>query len=130
MPVIYISERPKSDIQLFYDFYVNNLKKNKVYTLRDYYEDKLVIKANESTINKLLDNLKKLYLTEEKHNDNEIDVTTHQSKVYFKNGLRGKYNALDDTIEYSAEDYSCRKEIESTSYGDRLIYTCEYKDED
>ena len=73
---------------------------------------------------------KKLYLIEEERQDNEINVIVHDDKVYFANGLEGKYNAIDDTITYDVEDYSCKKEIESTKYGERIIYTCDYKEEE
>lgn len=44
-----------------------------------------------------------------------------------KNGLKEQYNAIDDTIKYEEENYSCIKELEKTEYGDRIIYTCDYK---
>ena len=50
-----------------------------------------------------------------------------ENKVHFKNGLKGQYNAIDDSIKYDNENYSCIKELEKTEYGDRIIYTCDYK---
>ena len=130
LPVIRIGQFDNGKFKTFYDLFIKNLKKNKVYTFADYGSDPLVIKANEETINKLIENMKKLYLIEENRNNNEIDITIHDDKVHFKNGLEGNYNGIDDTIEYDEEDYSCKKEIETTKYGDRIIYTCNYKEEE
>ena len=124
LPVIKVTETYKDGAKEFYEFFIKNLKDNKVYTFDEYGEDSLVIKANEATVNKLRDNLKKLYLVEEKTNNNEIDVTIHQSKVHFKYGLEGEYNGIDDTITYDEDDYTCKREIEATPYGDRIIYIC------
>ena len=128
MPVITIVENDNGDVKAFYNLFIKNLKKNKIYTFGEYGNDPLVIKANEDTINKLIDNQKKLYLVEENRHDNEIDVIVHDSKVHFKNGLRGEYNGLDDTIKYDEENYSCNKDIEKTEYGEKFIYTCDYQE--
>ena len=126
MPVIEISQTDNGNIKAFYNFIIKNLKKNKIYAIDEYGADPLVIKANEETINKLIENQKKLYLIEEERGENEINIKVHDDKVYFPNGLEGEYNALDDTVTYDVEDYSCMKEIEATPYGEKYIYTCDY----
>ena len=126
MPVLKIAQNDNGDFKIFYNLFVKNLKKNKIYTFGSYGEDPLVIKANENTINKLIENQKKLWLVEEERKDNQINITSYYDKVYFPNGLEGKYNAIDDTITYYENEYSCKKEIESTKYGERIIYTCDY----
>jgi len=128
LPVISVVENSK-DIKVLFEFFIKNLKDNKVYTFNEYGTDPLVIKANETTINNLINNLKKLYLVEEENNGNEIIINVQNSKVHFKNGLRGEYNGLDDTIEYYEDDYSCKKEIEATPYGERFIYICNEKED-
>lgn len=126
MPVLKVSQNDNGDFKRFYNLFIKNLKKNKIYTFGTYGEDPLVIKANENTINKLIENQKKLWLVEEERKDNEINIYVYYDKVYFPNGLEGKYNAVDDTITYYENEYSCKKEIESTKYGERIIYTCDY----
>ena len=130
LPVIQVDQKFKDNFKELFDFFVENLKKNKVYTLRDYSKEPLVIKAKKETINKLVENVKKLYLVEETKTDNEITISIKKDKVYFKNGVKGRYNAITDTIEYDVDNYSCKKEIENTKYGDRIIYTCSYTEDD
>lgn len=130
MPVLKIAQNDNGDFKIFYNLFVKNLKKNKIYTFGPYGKDPLVIKANENTINKLIENQKKLWLVEEERKDNQINITSYYDKVYFPNGLEGKYNAIDDTITYYENDYSCKKEIESTKYGERIIYNCDYTREE
>ena len=128
MPVIKVTEFEDGSFKVFYNLFINNLKKNKIYTFNSYGNDPLVIKANENTINKLIENQKKLYLVEESRNENEIDVVIHDDKVFFPNGIDGKYNALDDSLIYEEENYSCVKSIEVTNYGEKFIYDCNYNE--
>ena len=130
MPVIMVQEEEKNKFKVYYELFVNNLKDNKLYTFENYGNDPLIIKANQNTINRLIENQKKLYLVEEQVKDGEIDITIHQEKVFFEYGLQGNYNAIDDTIKYDEENYSCKKTIEATEYGERIIYTCDYKEEE
>ena len=130
MPVIKITQESNGDFKLFYNLFIENLKDNKIYTFDEYGNDPLIIRANEDTINKLINNLKILYLIEEKSDGNEIDITVHQDRVFFKNGLNGEYDGVNDSIKYDVEDYSCKKEIESTEYGERTIYSCDYNNKD
>ena len=128
MPVIKVTEFDNGKFKSFYNLFIKNLKNNKIYTFNSYGNDPLVIKANENTINKLIENQKKLYLIEEVRNENEIDVIVHDSKVYFPNGVDGVYNALDDSLVYEEENYSCVKSIEVTNYGEKFIYVCDYNE--
>ena len=128
MPVIKVTEFEDGSFKTFYNFFIKNLKKNKVYTFKNYGNDPLVIKANENTINKLIENQKKLYLVEESRNENEIDIIVHDDKVHFPNGIEGSYNALDDTLVYEDTNYSCVKSIEVTNYGEKFIYVCNYNE--
>lgn len=130
LPVIVVEEQSNFKFQTVYNLYINNLKKNKLVTFNGYGNDPLVIKANENTINKLIYNMKLLYLIEENRKDNIISVTVKDDKVYFLNGLAGEYNALDDSIKYNEENYTCKKEIEVTKYGERINYTCDYIEEE
>ena len=128
MPVIKVQEETFGGFRKFYDLYTEGLKNNKIYTFEDYGNDPITIKANETTINNLINNIKKVYLVEETRNENEISINIKDAKVYFPRGVKGTYDAVTDTIIYEEENYSCRKEIETTSYGDRIIYTCDYKE--
>lgn len=130
MPVVMVQEENRNKFKIYYELFINNLKENKLFTFENYGNDPLIIRANGNTISKLIENQKKLYLVEESMKDNEIDITIRQDKVYFEYGLEGKYNAIDDSIEYNEENYSCKKAIETTKYGERIIYTCDYTEEE
>ena len=130
LPVIIVEEDSIAGPKRIIDLYIKNLKKNKLVTFNGYGNDPLVIKANESTINKLIYNMKLLYLVEETREDNIISITVRDDKVYFRNGLEGEYYAIDDSIKYEVENYSCKKEIEVTEYGDRINYICNYIEEE
>ncbi|MBQ9019091.1 MAG: helix-turn-helix transcriptional regulator [Bacilli bacterium] len=130
LPVIIVEENSTTDVKNIIDIYISNLKKNKLVTFNGYGNDPLVIKANEATINKLIYNMKLLYLVEEKKEDNIIDITVRDDKVHFINGLEGEYFAINDSIKYDVEDYTCKKEIEITEYGERINYICDYEKED
>lgn len=126
LPVINVTEESMGGPKEFFNLYLENLKKNKLVTFNGYGNDPLVIKANESTINKLINNMKLLYLVEEHKDGDIINITIRDDKVHFIYGLNGEYNAINDTIKYDVEDYTCKKEIEVTNYGEKTNYTCDY----
>ena len=129
IPVIKVKRSGNDNMRGYYDLFVKYIKQNKVFSINSYGEDPLIIKANDNTINKLKNNLKKLYLIEEKSKNGTTIITTKMDRVYFPNGLEGEYNVKDDTIRYNADNYSCNKDIEKTEYGEKIIYTCNYKEE-
>lgn len=126
LPVINIAEESSAGPKVFFNLYLENLKKNKLVTFNGYGNDPLIIKANESTINKLINNMKLLYLIDEQREDNTINISIKDDKVHFLHGLRGEYYAINDTIKYDVEEYTCKKEIEVTKYGDKINYICDY----
>ena len=64
LPVIKVQQEEIGTIKTYYKLFVNNLKENRIIILSDYGSDPLVIRANENTINKLVENIKKMYLVE------------------------------------------------------------------
>lgn len=126
VPVINVTEESMGGPKEFFNLYLENLKKNKLVTFNGYGNDPLVIKANESTITKLINNMKLLYLVEEHKDGDIINITIRDDKVHFIYGLNGEYYAINDTIKYDVENYTCKKEIEVTNYGEKINYTCDY----
>ncbi len=112
---------------LYLDF-VNDLKKNQIF-LHDNEVHPITIQANEKTIHQLIDNLKKLYLVEEKVTDQVITIQIHDSKVYFPNGSDVLYDARTDTL-IKDEDVVCERSIQNTEWGERILYTCHDEDYD
>lgn len=133
VPIVYVWNDTSWSYKEVYDLYVKNLKNNKIYTLSDYGKDPLVIRANEETTNRLIDNLKIVYLLKETDGDGKIIVNLEERRVKFNNWYyEGEYDAINDTITYSDNDdaYHCEKEIESTKLGDKIIYNCDYNYEE
>ena len=133
MPTVYVFDDTGWSYKKIYDFYVKNLKKNKIYTLNDYGKDPLVVRANEKTIKKLIDNLKVVYLLKEKTEDDIIKIDLEEKRVEFENwNYEGEYDAINDTITYDDDDdgYSCKREIKTTDLGDKIIYKCNWKFEE
>ncbi len=130
LPVITVLEESNAGPKMIFNLYIENLKQNKLVTFNGIGNDPLVIKANESTINKLIYNMKLLYLVEEEKNDNIINIAIKDDKVHFINGLKGEYNALDDSIKYDVSNYTCKKEIVVTEFGDSINYTCDFTEEE
>ena len=132
IPVVDIYEENKNTVSFIEKEILKNIKNNKIYTYEDLDKQPIVIKANEKTITNLINNLKKLYLVEEVRNGNEITITTHGERVIFSYGLAGEYDSIHDKIKYEEDDsnYKCIKQIEATSYGDRIVYICDYNEED
>ena len=130
LPVILIDETGKRDPKVYIELLLNQLKKNKIVTFQGYGNNPLIIKANETTTNKLINNLKLLYLVKEERDNDIINITIKEDKVYFKQGLNGDYYAIDDSIKNTPENYTCKKEIVVTEYGERIVYTCGYGEEE
>ena len=130
LPVVIIQEDMNTNWKNYYNLFVNNLKQNKIISFNITSEEPVVVRANQATVEKLIKNVKLLYLVTEEQKDNVINITTHDERVYFRNGLHGEYDALNDAIEYNAEDYSCVRQIEKTKYGERIIYNCNYLEEE
>ena len=129
LPIIIVQEETNMDFNKIYSLFIKYLKKNKIVTFNGYGKDPLIIRANENTINNLIENIKKLYLIEENIEGNEITVILKIDKVFFEKGLDGTYNAIDDTIKYNQKNYSCKRGIEVTENGERIIYSCDFIDE-
>ena len=119
------------DFMKLYKTVVNDLSRNQIHVSYDYdNKDPLVITANSNTINKLIDNLKKIYLVKEEVVDGSTNISIIDSKVYFPNGVHGYYNAsVDELVLDDISNYSCVRSIKETPYGDQIIYSCGWNEE-
>lgn len=123
MSVFYLAHNSNFQFKNIYHDFISNLKKNRIVINQDS-SSPVVIRGNEETISKLIYNLEKLYLIEKNQNDNTISVVLKNSKVYFPYGIEGKYDARNDTLIFEREGDSCNRSVESTEYGEKIIYTC------
>lgn len=123
MTVFYLAHNANFQFKEIYHDFISYLKKNQIIINQDS-TNPVVIRGNEETITKLIHNLEKLYLIEQNKEDNTISVVLKDSKVYFPYGVEGKYDARNDTIIFEHEGDSCNRSVESTEYGEKIIYTC------
>lgn len=113
-----------------YDIVIKDLKNN---IIRNYsYNDlnNIQIKSSTNTINKLINNLSKVYLfdKEEKTNGYKITNITDKIDVIYHN-CGGEYNALSDNIEIDSPYCKCERKVVETSYGEKIKYNCYYEEE-
>ena len=132
MKEIRIRETFNGNFKELFKLIKEDLKKNQLHIQTEYndYSETTTIKANETTIQKLVENLKKLYLVEEQKDENTWHIELRDDKVYFPNGIDGYYDAREDTVHLNdIENYECIRSITETEWGDKIIYNCHYKEE-
>ena len=95
MKEIRIRETFNGNFKELFKLLKEDLKKNQLHIQTEYndYSETTTIKANETTIQKLVENLKKLYLVEEQKDENTWHIELRDDKVYFPNGIDGYYDA-------------------------------------
>jgi len=127
MKIIYIWENFNGNFKEKLDLIIKDLKKNQIHTEYDneYKDETVNITAAPETINLLKENLKKLYLIEEK--DNHIIIKDY--KVYFPYGVEGYYDARDDSLhlDTSNPNYNCIRSTTNTEWGEKIIYSCKHE---
>ncbi len=134
MEVVDISSKMTINNSEYFKLLKKDLKNNKIHS--SYFGtnlNNLTIVGNNNTISKLLDNLSKLYLYERIDEESNIKITLHEAKVYFPNGFNGKYDARSDELIYDnqvEDNYKCEKSIENTKWGDKIIFNCNYKEDE
>jgi len=114
MKEIRIRETFNGNFKELFKLLKKDLKKNQLHIQTEYndYSEITTIKANETTIQKLVENLKKLYLVEEKKDENTWHIELRDDKVYLPNGIDGYYDARDDSIHPNdIENYECIRSI-------------------
>ena len=132
MKEIRIRETFNGNFKELFKLIKEDLKKNQLHIQTEYndYSETTTIKANETTIQKLVENLKKLYLVEEQKDENTWHIELRDDKVYFPNGIDGYYDAREDNVHLNdIENYECIRSITETEWGDKIIYNCHYKEE-
>lgn len=95
---------------------IKDLKNNIIRSYDFGYFD-LKITANENTINKLMDNLRKLYNFDYKKENNIYEVYNLEYKISDDTGSMCKYNASNDKLDCGS--YTNRCYTKKTNYGDK-----------
>lgn len=115
MNVLTIYGHQESSINLISQV-IKDLKNNIIRSYDFGYFD-LKITANENTINKLMDNLRKLYNFDYKKENNIYEVYNLEYKISDDTGSMCKYNASNDKLDCGS--YTNRCYTKKTNIGDR-----------
>ena len=113
MNVLTIYVHQESSVNLISQV-IKDLKNNIIRSYDFGYFD-LKITANENTINKLMDNLRKLYNFDYKKENNIYEVYNLEYKISDDTGSMCKYNASNDKLDCGS--YTNRCYTKKTNYG-------------
>lgn len=132
MNVLYIYNSYDGNFKEVYNTLIKDLKNNTLHL--NYYnneENFITIKANQTTIDKLITNLEKLYLVEKEVNENTIIIKTHGSKEFIEiNDCDDvMYDARNDSINADDDECICKRKISETEWGERIIINCFEKED-
>ena len=116
------------NLKYLYKIITDDLKNNKIRFNYDYdtsYE--ITIYASDDIIDKLIDNIKKIYLVSVSENDGVILVEVLDNRI--ETDQYANYNVIQDTVKVVDDDYSCNKLVKNSDNGEKIVIDCEYNDE-
>ncbi|MCI8460031.1 MAG: helix-turn-helix domain-containing protein [Bacilli bacterium] len=113
-----------------YDIFIKNLKNNIIVDYGESEFDVITVKANQMTIDKLMNNLSKMYLYEKTTTDSGIRTSNYEYRVEIDGyDCSGKYDALTDTMKIDSRYCKCERRTIDTYKGTKVIYNCESTEE-
>lgn len=108
-----------------YDLFIKKLKNNVIVDYGTSELDVITVKANKATIDKLMDNLSKMYLYEKTNTDTGIRTSNYEYKVEIDGyDCSGRYDASNDTMKIDSRYCSCERRTIDTYKGTKIIYNC------
>lgn len=117
--------RSQLNFKAMYELIINDLKNNIIRSYSTTINDTVKIKASEETINKLLNNLSKIYLYNKEQITNGYNITNITSKIDEEdNYCDAYYDAVTDNIIINEDDCICKREDIETSKGTIIKYSC------
>lgn len=115
----------------FYDIFIKDLKDNKIVDYASSELDVITVKANQATIDKLKNNLSKMYLYEEIPIENGVKTSNYEYKVEIDDyECSGRYDALSDTMKINSRYCKCERRTIDTYKGTKVIFSCKSTDSD
>lgn len=114
-----------------YDIFIKNLKNNIIVDYGTSELDVITVKANQTTIDKLMNNLSKIYLYEKNNIDTGIRTSNYEYKVEIDEyECSGRYDALSDTMKIVSPNCKCERRTIDTYKGTKVIYNCTSNDDE
>lgn len=129
IPTIHFYDNFNGNIPEVIKFFSNDLKKNQLHVNFSGARDVITIYGNSETINKIIENTKKLYLIEIIEEDGYKNLVIRDDRVYINSMIDINYNAITDTIE-GDDDNICTREVKDTQYGQQTYINCEILEEE
>jgi len=110
-----------------YDIFIKNLKNNVIIDYSSLEFDSIIVKANQETIGKLMNNLDKMYLYEKSNVENGFNTTNYEYKVEIVDyDCSFKYDALTDSMKIDSRYCDCERRTVETYKGTKIYYRCNY----
>lgn len=108
-----------------FNLIITDVKNN---TIKDYSIDEspYIIYCNEKTAEKLIGNMKKIYLFTIEKFDNGYKLENFDKKIYLSDQCEMRYDAKNDKYVYD-NDCICKREDKSTTNGNIIDFYCYYK---
>ncbi len=120
----------RMNFKYFYELFINDLKNNIIRSYDHMYIKEIRIKASSQTINKLLNNISKVYLYDQKVTDKGYLITNIVDRIDEENSYcDASYDALSDTMIIRESNCMCQRENVETSRGNIIRFNCDYKNE-
>ena len=108
-----------------YNIFIKDLKNN---ILVDYSSNELgviKVRANNTTIEKLMNNSSKIYLYNKTKTKTGFITDKYEYKVVVNNdGCSGRYDATEDTMKINSKHCKCERKTIDTYKGTKVIYNC------
>lgn len=113
-----------------YKIITNDLKNN---TFRDYsylYDKNIKIIASKTTIDKLINNLSKVYIFNKDEIDNGYKISNIEDKINsIEDECGAIYDARTNTLTSPSSQCICKKESIQTEKGTAIEYSCTYNED-
>ena len=123
----YLSTDGNLNFKKYYNDFMKNIKNNVIITSPSTMLHDVKVRANESTVNKLLTNYSKIYLYEKTNTPSGFKITSSEYKVEIDSNECGyyDYNALTDTMNINSKNCKCERRTIETYKGTKIIYDCD-----
>lgn len=120
----------RMNFKYFYELFIKDLKNNIIRSYDHMYIKDIRIEASSETINKLLNNISKVYLYDQKETNTGYSITNIVDRIDEENSYYDAYyDALSDTMVIRESNCMCQRENVETSRGNIIRFNCDYKEE-
>lgn len=119
------------DFKKIYETVLKDLKNNIIKDYDGSISNEIEVVASQETIDKLIDNLGKIYLFDKVKTDDGFKTENYEYKVHYTNEdyCRVEYDAIKDSMVVKSKECKCTRQNIETSKGTKILYDCYYDEE-